>query len=120
MARVATQDLEGEIVAVLNRADQGKYGAIVSFMTAYQVLKELPPQLQQELEREYGPSGKKAGTPFSAASRVAQVLEGIAGIEIDYLDTAHMTFDTGSTDAPAGYKCCGLYRLPEGHPRRQP
>lgn len=116
MARLESPDLEPDILRVLGQASIGK-GAAPGFLTAYQILKRLPDELQRALLEAYGPSGKEAGVHFSGASRVAQVASEAPGVEKEYLDTGGLQFDVGAADeVEGGYSLCAIFRLQPNAP----
>jgi len=107
--------LREAIHKVLEGAAKGRgHGTAIRYphyLTAYQILRRLPPAHHQALINEYGEPGKKAGRHFTAVSRVAQIARTIA--DYDHLDASDLEFkfDEGEELVTGGSRVVGLYRL---------
>lgn len=110
---IMPSDITADVLAVLRNAKHGK-GGRPHYMTAYQVLNELPVQLRDQIISERGMPGAGSGYPYRAAqvvSDAAEVLERQKLVEIEYMDSTRVTFEVQGQAIEAGYEVCGLYRL---------
>jgi hypothetical protein len=107
---MADQELRAEILDVLERAHEGGKGP--GFLTAYQILQQLPEARRDALIGKHGTPGKGADTYYSAASRIATAIHSMGDdVVTEYLDPTGVTFDVGVQQyREAGCKCIGLYR----------
>ena len=107
---MADETLRAEILDVLDRAHEGGDGP--GFLTAYQILQQLPEASLNALLNEYGTPGKDAKTNYSAASRIATAIHSMGDdVVTEYLDPTGVTFDVGVEQyREAGCKCIGIYR----------
>lgn len=112
MAKVETAELSDAVLAVLANAATGR-GSAPGYLTAYQILNRLPEVLRQLLVDAYGESGRSAGQPFGAATRVAQVADSLGPrVAKAYLDTGGLQFAVQQDDeVAAGYPLCALFRI---------
>jgi hypothetical protein len=113
-----------EIVSVLQTAKKGK-GRAPAFLTAYQILNQLPTATRQGLETTYCPGGRGGGKHYSAATHVARVTARLADVEVFYLDTSEMELRIAGSNIVPSFEVCALFRLdPQsaswlGRPRRR-
>jgi len=114
--RTTATDLLPLVWDVLKKAKKGR--GQYAFLTAYQILAELPREVTAKLIEEYGPAAGGVGNRFGAAGPVAAagvMLERQKNkdVEITFLDTRGMHIDIpvqGEPVEPAG-PTLGLYRL---------
>jgi hypothetical protein len=111
MSNLMPRDILDDVRAVLERASKGR-GSERHYLTAYQILAELPSALRDTLIQQRGLPGVGAGVHYSAASLVSDAAEQLAGIEKAYLDSRHTSFQIDQHVVAAGYGVSGLYRLP--------
>jgi hypothetical protein len=98
------------IRGVLERAAKGK-GLHSHYVTSYQIIDRLPKGMRVGLIEKHGKAGRGAGSHASAAKHVAKLLDGMAGIDVEYFDTRGVAFRLGPEQVKAGFSVCGLYRL---------
>ncbi len=103
-------DVVHEIRRVLEHAAKGK-GTHTHYVTAYQILDRLPRQMRADLIAQFGKSGAGVGDWQSAAKHIANLIKGMGGVDVDYLDTRGAQFRMADEWREAGYEVCGLYRL---------
>jgi len=111
---VESNELVEAVRQVLRRAHVSKDGRTVGFLTAQQILQDLPEELQERLEEEYSVSLARSVHPVV---RVARSASEVTNIQVEWLDTrslglkvldeAHM-----GPGGPSGPGLVGLYRLP--------
>ena len=93
--------------AKLNRDFRG-------YMTAYQILNRMKPEIREVLFTEYGPLfGGNAGHPYGAATYVAQRSQAMVDVETEYLDAGglHFVFKDTTVEAGNQHGLCGLFRI---------
>jgi hypothetical protein len=81
------------------------------FMSAYQILEELPTDLRDLLIKERGMPGQGSGHHFASASVVADAAEMLEGREIIYGVTRHLKFEVAGKEIRSGNEVCAFYRL---------
>jgi len=84
------------------------------FMSAYQILEELPASLRDQLIAERGMPGQGSGNPYASASVVGDAARMLEGREIIYSMTRHLKFEVKGQDIKSGYGVCAFYRLNTG------
>lgn len=107
--RNPSQSVAGSVKNVLrknaNRSDKNPY------LTAYQILEQLPERVRKALIDKHKLGGKGANADYAATEVVAKAAMSVTK-DIVYLDTCHATFTVqGQQVIPSG-NICGLYRLP--------
>ncbi len=113
-SRTTASQLLPAVRAVLSNAakERGEY----TFLTAHQILAELPRDVREKLIAEYGPAGGGVGNRYGASGPVAAVgvmLERSDEVEITFLDARRVRFDVPEQEglvSPSG-PTLGLYRL---------
>jgi hypothetical protein len=86
------------------------------FISAYQILEELPSALRDRLIAERGWPGEGSGNYYAAASVVSDAAETIKGVEIVFARTKNLKFEVAGQDRRSSSPSCGLYRLnPNSH-----
>lgn len=118
--KITSKDIVQNVEVVLREAATREAGNNI-FMTAYQILAELPPSVRKRLIRDYGQGGKGSGNIPAATKVVSEAAEVVANVEIVYMDTRCMWFVIPTTTGknwvkPSGQKYCALFRLPDGSP----
>lgn len=111
MSNLMPADIIDEVRKVLEHAKSGK-GTERHYLTAYQILAALPPQIRDAVIQQRGLPGVGAGVHYSAASLVSDTAEQVPGVEKAYIDSRHMSFQIDHRAVAAGYGVSGLYRLP--------
>jgi len=114
---VEVTELRTAVVAVLQSARHGKQ-TDPTWVTAYQVLSRLDPELRATLVNEHGGYGGRAndadrGTgAANAVMRVLKTLRDERLVEVDYLDAASdASFSVGEgTWVQPGNVTCALYK----------
>jgi hypothetical protein len=81
-------DIMGYIETVLTDVQVMSNNRGRAYLTAYQILEQLPQQIKEQLIDERGAPGVGAGSYYSAASVVSDAAERISGIEIVFLETS--------------------------------
>ncbi len=112
MASLRSATLRQEIVAVLQRAKTGK-GREPAYLTAYQILSQLPRGTRQWLEATYCPGGRGGGKHYSAATHVARSTARLDEIQICWIDTTGLEFSLPrqKKDVEPSFQVCALFRL---------
>jgi hypothetical protein len=82
-----------------------------AYLTAYQILEQLPQQIKDQLINERSTPGMGAGKHYSAASVVSDAAEKVTGIEIVFLETSSIKIMLNESEIAPGNKYVGLYRL---------
>ncbi|HXT02347.1 MAG TPA: hypothetical protein VN915_16860 [Elusimicrobiota bacterium] len=98
-----------DVRSALKRSSQ-RYPVLKPYLTAYQILEELPSALSRSLIRQRGRGGKLNGTYYSAASVVAKAAK-LAGADIEFLNTTGLELHCARERIEAGNPNVGLYRL---------
>lgn len=111
MPNLMPKDVVDEVRAVLERARTGK-SVERNYLTSYQILAELPPQLRHTLIQQRGMPGAGAGAQYTSASVVMDAAKLVPGIEIACLDTRHAFFEIEDQVVRPGFGVCNLYRIP--------
>jgi hypothetical protein len=83
-----------------------------NYMTAYQILEDLPTHLRDQLIQERGMPGQGSGNNYASANVVCDAAQMIQGIQIDFLQTQHVLFEIAGHQIRSSSPACGLYRLP--------
>ena len=110
MPNLMPTDIRPQVEAVLRNAQVNTGGR--SYLTAYQILEQLPQQIKDRLIAERGSPGLGSGTYYAAANVVSDAAEMISGIEIAFLDTSSLKIILKNvTDITPGNRNVGLYRL---------
>jgi hypothetical protein len=105
-------NIRTEVEAVLrsvqvNAGDRGR-----SYLTAYQILEQLPQPIRDRILAERGTPGLGSGNYYAAANVVSDAAEMISGIQIVFLETSSIKIILNNgTDITPGNKNVGLYRL---------
>ena len=102
-------DIKDEVKTVLN-SFRASHPQNHPFVTAYQILEKLSPELKNRLISERCPPGQGGGKPYSAASVVSDAAE-MLDVEIKILDTTYLKITCNGADILAGNPNVGLYRL---------
>ncbi len=110
MPRIRPADIVADVRGVLERFDR-RYSSVQPFLTAYQILQQLPEQLQHRLIEERGRAGKNSGTYYSAASVVSDAAEMLDDIEINTLNTSGIELHCAGERITSGNANVGVYRL---------
>jgi hypothetical protein len=87
------------------------------FMTSYQILEALPPDVKQSLIDTHGASGKNAGHYYSAATRVAQVTASLVTshqVECVWTSTVNVQYKVNGAFIEAGNRICAQFRVVPG------
>lgn len=112
MSNLMPTGVKDKVQAVLNSLKKDPtYGR--SYLTAHQILEELPSQIRDQLIKERGMPGQKSGTYYSAASVVSDAAEMLPDIEIAFLDSSSLKvmLNDGTDLVVPGNPNIGLYRL---------
>lgn len=107
-AKVARSSIERAVKKVLkqNALDSKKN----PYMTAYQILGELPKRLRDRLIHHHGLGGKGAGVHKAATKVIAWVAKSVAD-EVIYFNTINTSFTVQGTQVVPSGKSCGLFRM---------
>lgn len=111
MSNLMPKDIVDDVRAVLERARTGR-GDERHYLTSYQILAELPPQVRHTLIQQRGLPGAGAGAHYTSASVVMDAAKLVPGIEIACLDTRHASFEIEGRSVQPGFGVCNLYRVP--------
>ncbi|HPL62886.1 MAG TPA: hypothetical protein PK587_03875 [Syntrophales bacterium] len=111
MSNLMPKDIMVDVESVLRAVQVDPKGRGRAYLTAYQILEQLPQPMKDQLIRERGTPGMGAGRPYAAASVVSDAAEKIPGIEIVFLETSSIKILLNETDITPGNKYVGLYRL---------
>lgn len=80
------------------------------YMTAYQILEQLPKHVRDPLIKKNGLGGKGAGVHNAATKVIARAAKAVTD-DIVYFSTSHTTFAIqGKNVTPSGDDC-GLFRI---------
>jgi hypothetical protein len=96
-------DIRSDVTNVLRGANV--------FMSAYQILEELPTGVRDQIIQERGMPGQGNGRPFTAAGVVAEAVQMLEGHEIFYSGTRHLKFEVQGKEIRSGGDSCAFYRL---------
>lgn len=111
MSKIMPKHLVNDVRKILSSTATGK-GKRPQYVTAYQIFRRLPFTIRVQLVDERGKPGKGSGNEFAAASVVAKACQQMPDVQIRYLDTEGIIFETGTNrTAKAGYQVCAIYRL---------
>lgn len=111
MPNIKPNEIVEEIKEVLENINRNNQET-KPFVTAYQILEELPHDLKNRIIKERGRPGKDSGTYYSAASVVSDAAEMLANIEIRTINTIHLKIKCeGYQIIDAGNPNVGLYRI---------
>ena len=111
MHNLMPNDIIVYVETVLTGVQVDPKGRGRAYLTAYQILEQLPQQIKDRLITERGTPGMGAGKHYAAASVVSDAAEKIPGIEIVFLETSSIKIMLNETDIAPGNKYVGLYRL---------
>jgi len=111
MSNLMPNQIQVEVENVLRGVQDIPNGRGRAYLTAYQILDQLPQQIKERLIAERGAPGLGAGQHYSAASVVSDAAEKISGIEIVFLETSSIKIIVNESDITPGNKYVGLYRL---------
>ncbi len=113
MSKLKPKDVKDEVRSVLEKTHIDTGGRGHSFLTAYQILERLQPDLKAQLIEERGKPGSGAGTYYAAASVVSDAAEMLKpNIEIRFLDKSSLKIILeNGTEIEPGNPNVGLYRL---------
>jgi len=102
---ITPTQIEDAVRNVLHRTDV--------FMSAYQILEELPADLRDQIIHERGRPGQGSGHHYAAATVVAQAAEKLVGREnIVFVNAKHLKFEVAGDEIRGGNPACAFYRLP--------
>jgi hypothetical protein len=107
-------DIVEPVYQVIANANPGSKGDRPNWITAYQILARLTPELRRQLVNERGRAGKGSGHQYAASSAVAnacQILAKRGRIDIDYLDAQGVRFMIERKWLDPGDMACGIYRV---------
>jgi hypothetical protein len=106
-------ELQDQVRAVLKRVKPNKDG-VLPYLTAYQILAQLPPVTQRSLRRQYGTGGKGSGNEFPDVTPVSKAADVVVGRGVVWLQTRGLLFGKpNGVGQEAGARVCRLYRLPD-------
>lgn len=111
MSDLMPSDIVAEVDAVLRGVQEMPNSRGRAFLTAYQILDQLPKSTKDRLITERVAPGSGAGEHYSAASVVSDAAEMIFGIEILFLETSSIKIIVNGSDITPGNKYVGLYRI---------
>jgi hypothetical protein len=83
-----------------------------NYMTAYQILEDLPTPVRDQLILERGLPGQGSGNNYASATVVSDAAQMLPGIQIEFLQTQHVIFEVAGHQIRSSSPSCGLYRLP--------
>ncbi len=112
MPNLMPTDIKDDVEVILKGIlKDSRYGR--SYLTAYQILEELPSKIRDRLINERGMPGQGAGNYYAAASVVSDAAEMLQDIEIVFLDTSSLkvTLQDDTNLVSPGNADVGLYRL---------
>lgn len=81
-----------------------------SYLTAYQILEELPKGVRNRLINKHGVGGKGSGFHNAATKVIARAAMTVAD-EVAYFDTRNITFFVQGKSLDPGPVECGLFRI---------
>lgn len=81
-----------------------------SYLTAYQILEELPKGVRDRLIKKHGRGGKGSGFHNGAPKVIARAAMTVTN-EVVYLDTTNTTFSLQGKPLPPSPIECGLFRI---------
>ena len=90
MPNLMPRDIRVEVETVLRSVQVDPNGRGRSYLTAYQILEQLPQQIRDRLIAERGTPGLRSGNYYAAANVVSDAAEMISGIEIAFLETTSL------------------------------
>ncbi len=110
-----------KVAAVLKKAARRAAEKNI-FLSAYQILQQLPDRDRRQLLKQYGQGGKTSGNDPAATEVVMAAALLVPDIEVMYMDSQDVRFlveNQGKQDVlePAGRKWFGIYRVPNGSPK---
>lgn len=115
MPDVQPNEIVGDVRDVLKEAAKGKGpNATTKYLTAYQILNRLRPDLRDQLISERGRGGTGEGVHYAAPSVVAMAAQMVCqetGGAIDYIDTTGLQVEIDNQFVEPSYEICGLYRF---------
>ena len=112
MPNLMPKDIRVEVETVLRSVQVNSSGRGRSYLTAYQILEQLPQPTRDRLIAERGAPGLGSGNYYAAANVVSDAAEMISGIEIVFLETSSLKIILNDgTDITPGNQNVGLYRL---------
>lgn len=101
-----------EVRSILRSAATGK-GTAPTYLTAYQILDRLPPELREQLITERGRGGRGEGHKYAAPSVVMEALKYLQRaneIDVSYIDTDGLRMLIDDEPVVAGNRVCAIYR----------
>ena len=112
MSKLMPTDIKEEVRAVLERTHNDPQRGR-SYITAYQILENLPSQIRNQLIEERGTPGQGSGKYYAAASVVSDATEMVPDVEIAFLDSSSLKImlKDGTDVVKPGNANVGLYRL---------
>lgn len=117
MCNLMPRDITMEVQNILKRVPVNSNGRGRSYLTAYQILEQLPHPIRERLVTERGNPGKNSGNYYAAANVVSDAAEMITNIDIAFLDTSSLKINLnvvtidGTNIITPGNPNVGLYRL---------
>lgn len=111
MSHLMPSNIQAKVESVLRDVQIDPKGRGRAYLTAYQILDQLPQPIKDQLIAERCAPGLGAGKHYSAASVVSDAAEKIPGVEIVFLETSSIKIIVNGTDITPGNKYVGLYRL---------
>lgn len=110
MTILKPSDITDEVRQVLLRATDAKtHGR--SFLTAYQILEQLPTATRDRLIAERKLGGRGAGVYYAATSVVSDAAELLPGVEIVAVDSRNLSIQVAGQNISPGYEVSAAYRL---------
>jgi hypothetical protein len=108
---IMPRDIVDQVRSVLQNANRGK-GDIPNYLTAFQILERLPPQLRDQLIAERGIGGRGCGTSYAAPSVVSDAAEMLGEhVKIEYMDSTGVSVQVAGQAVTPSNEVCALYRL---------
>jgi hypothetical protein len=112
-AEIRPEQIEDDVRQVLRSAARGK-GASPNYLTAYQILNRLRPEVRARLIAERGRGGRGEGSHFAATGVVMNALKRLGpAVHIVYLDTGGLQLVVDNETVEPGNRVCALYRIEE-------
>ena len=110
MSNLMPSDITDAVANVLHHASRGD-GDRPNFLTAYQILDRLPPDIRDRLIEERTLGGQGAGVSYSAASIVSDAAGMLPSIVVEYIDTRGMEMQVAGQGITTGFPVSAIYRL---------
>ena len=85
-----------------------------NYLSAYQILEQLPTPLRNQIIQERGLPGLENGNSYTAASAVtdaAEMLQDRPGYDRQYCEGRNILFEINGHTVRAGNSACALYRI---------